>query len=59
MNWSRFPSPGDLPKPGIKPVSPTLAGAFFTTEPAGKPMTVVLTPFQKPPRAPHCSLVKT
>ena len=28
-----FPTPGDLPKPGIKPaslVSPALAGGFFT-----------------------------
>ena len=25
-----FPSPGDLPDPGIKPRSPTLAGRFFT-----------------------------
>ena len=34
--WSGlpFPSPGDLPNPGIKPaspVSPALAGQFFTT----------------------------
>ena len=29
--WSGlpFPSPGDLPDPGIKPVSPALAGGFF------------------------------
>ena len=30
-----FPPPGDLPNPGIKPVSsesPVLAGGFFTTE---------------------------
>ena len=32
-----FPSPGDLPDPGIKPASPALAGRFFTTEPPGKP----------------------
>ena len=35
-----FPFPGDLPKPGIKPVSPAspaLAGAFFATEPPEKP----------------------
>ena len=31
-----FPSPGDLPDPGIKLASPELAGEFFTTEPAGK-----------------------
>ena len=27
----------DLPRPGIKPVSPALAGRFLTTEPPGKP----------------------
>ena len=32
-----FPPPGDLPDPGIEPVSPALAGRFFTTEPPGKP----------------------
>ena len=32
-----FPSPGDLPDPGIKPTSPLLADGFFTTEPPGKP----------------------
>ena len=38
--WNRlpFPSPGDLPNPGIKPSSPILAGGFFTTEPPGKPI---------------------
>ena len=36
--WSGwpFPSPGDLPDPGIKPESPTSAARFFTTEPSGK-----------------------
>ena len=31
--WSRltFLSPGDIPDPGIKPMSPALAGGFFTT----------------------------
>ena len=30
--WSGFPfpPPGDLPDPGIEPVSPALAGGFFT-----------------------------
>ena len=28
-----FPFPGDLPNPGIKPVTPALIGRFFTTEP--------------------------
>ena len=27
-----FSPSGDLPNPGIKPVSPALAGRFFTTE---------------------------
>ena len=31
-----LPSPGDLPHPGVKPTSPTLAGRFFTTTPPGK-----------------------
>ena len=32
-----FPSPGDLPNPGIKPTSPALVDEFFTIEPPGKP----------------------
>ena len=37
--WSGlpFPSPGNHPDPGIEPTSPVLAGAFFPTEPPGKP----------------------
>ena len=32
-----FSSPGDLPDPGIEPVSPALAGRLFkNTEPPGK-----------------------
>ena len=37
-------TPGDLPNPGIvpgSPVSPALAGIFFTTEPPGKPHRTV------------------
>ena len=42
--WSglQFPPPGDLPDPGIKstsPVTPALAGRFFTTEPQERPLT--------------------
>ena len=40
-----FPPPGNLPNPGIKPVSPAapaLAGGFFTTEPPGKPRANLL-----------------
>ena len=37
--WSGLPFPflGDLPNPGIQPVSPALAGGFFVAEPPGKP----------------------
>ena len=46
--WSRlpFPSPRDLPNPGIKPaslVSPALTSGFFTTEPLGKRSEVLAT----------------
>ena len=48
--WSGlpFPSPGDLPDPGIEPmslVSPALAGGFFTPEP---PNTFQDKPKNKP-----------
>ena len=34
-DWSGlpFPSPGDLPDPGLEPASPALADGFFTAEP--------------------------
>ena len=38
-SWLPFPSPGDLPDPGIKPislVSPALADRFFATQPPEK-----------------------
>ena len=37
--WSGlpFPSPGDLPNPGIKPRSPTLQADSLPSEPPGKP----------------------
>ena len=39
--WSGLPFPSlrDLPNPGIKPVSPALAGGVFTTEPPGSQTT--------------------
>ena len=44
--WSRlsFPTPGDLPDPGIEPISlapPALAGGFFSTVLPGKPARTV------------------
>ena len=37
--WSglSFPSPGDLPNPGIEARSPALRVEYFTSEPPGKP----------------------
>ena len=32
-----FPSPEDLPDPGMEAMSPALAAGFFTTEPPGRP----------------------
>ena len=44
--WSGlpFPSPGNLPDPGIEPkslASPALAGGFFTTAPPGEPELLI------------------
>ena len=38
-----FPSPGDLPDPGIDSASSALAGRVFTTEPPGKPFLRLTT----------------
>ena len=40
--WSGLPlpPPGDLPDPGIEPISPALSGEFFTIESPGKPNLV-------------------
>ena len=40
LEWVPCPTPGDLLNPGIKPaspLSPALAGVFFTTVPPEKP----------------------
>ena len=40
--WSGlpFPSPGDLPDPGIEPRSPALQADTLTSEPPGKPISL-------------------
>ena len=45
--WSRlpFPSPGDLPNPGIEPGSPALRADALPSEPRGKPQNSKL-PFK-------------
>ena len=37
---SPFPSPGDVPDPGIEPGCPTLEADTLTSEPPGKPLIV-------------------
>ena len=39
LKWVAISSSGDLPDPGLKPMSPTLAGGFLTTELPGKPQS--------------------
>ena len=36
-----FPSPGDLPNPGIKPRSPVLKVDYLPTEPPGKLISLI------------------
>ena len=45
-----FPSPGDLPNPGIKPasfMSPALAGGFFTTNATWEALSILVHWFLK------------
>ena len=57
--WSGlpFPSPGDLPDPGIKPWSPTLQADSLPTEPPGKPFYCTQTLFSLPSN--HMSFVSS
>ena len=51
--WSGLaaPSPGDFPDPSIEPLSPVLAGRFFTTKPPGKPIWLwIVVVIQSPSR---------
>jgi len=41
-NGLPFPSPGDLSDPGIELASPALAGGFFSSEPPGIPIWLVI-----------------
>ena len=45
--WSGlpFPSPGDLPDPGIEPGSPALQADSLLSEPSGKPKMKLLLLF--------------
>ena len=45
--WSGlpFPSPGDLPDPGIEPRSPALQADVLSSEPPGKPVGMKVNVF--------------
>ena len=56
--WGVLPFlyPGDLPDPGIEPtfpVSPALAGRFFSTEPPGKSYGICILPLYGLPKCHH------
>ena len=38
LEWTAFPSPGDLPNPGIEPGSLALQADTLPSEPPGKPL---------------------
>ena len=46
LEWVAFPSPEDLPNPGIKPGSPALLADALLSEPPGKSYIYTL-PFLK------------
>ena len=68
--WSGlpFPSPGDLPDPGIEPRSPALQADALPSEPPGKPEQQISTPvpwvklrnlgFKHPPRGFQWTLIR-
>ena len=45
-NGLPFPSPGDLPSPGIEPRSPTLQAEALTSEPPGKPQLIAVPDYK-------------
>ena len=47
--WSGlpFPSPGDLPNPGIEPWSPALQADALTSEPPGRPQFIEEEPTKR------------
>ena len=43
LEWVPFPSPGDLPNPGMELSSPALKAHSLSSEPPGKPNIVEIT----------------
>jgi len=54
-HWSGLPflSPGDLLDPGMEPVSPALAGGFFTIEPLSHPHFLIMIHIEKHAKQAH------
>ena len=51
LEWvTIFPSPGDLPDPGIKTMSPTLQPDPLTSAPPGKPLNTRIQSLRRPQR---------
>ena len=44
LEWVAFPSPGDLPNPGIKPRCPALQADSLPAKPQGKPILPQILP---------------
>ena len=40
LDWMPCPPPGDLPNPGIKPMSPAMQEDSLPSEPSGKPNAI-------------------
>ena len=56
LEWVAFSScMWDLPRSGVEPVSPALAGRFFTIEPPGKPWEQVLMRMFQMLQPQHCN----
>ena len=58
-HWSGlpFPSPGDLPNPGIEPRSLALQADALPSEPPGKPLLMDLCDFKAFPFSPHNCII--
>ena len=54
-----FPSPDDLPDPGIKPGSPALQADYWLSEPPGKPQEIIVQRLKKvlvPPQVTYIAI---
>ena len=54
LEWVAFPSPADLPNPGIEPRSPTLLVDSLSAEPQGNPKGVLPPHPGIKPQSPTC-----